>query len=153
MITILRQPSRWPSLLLTSAVSWALWGCAAATPGYSPDTASPPKLALPTTQSGTVTNGRYEPSADERKLDCRKLTGSMQVMLSRLKDAPNRPRPSAIATTLQTATQPALKGSAIGSDFEGELARERARLDAYNALLGEKKCKTMDVAAELKKPR
>jgi hypothetical protein len=148
MIVIPHRPLVTPLLLAV-----ALTGCAAAAPGYSPDVASPPKLALPMTQSGSVANGKYEPSADERKLDCRKLTGSMHVMLSRLKDAPNRPRPSALATTLQTATAPVNKGSTIGSDFEGELVRERARLSAYNALLAEKKCKTMDVEAELKKPR
>jgi hypothetical protein len=144
----------------TSTATWlmfvalALTGCAAAAPGYSPD---PPSAAgnkiLPTMQSGSVDKGAYQPSDDEKKLDCRKLTGSMHVMLSRLKDAPNRPRPSGISTAIQGAAAPVFKGSTIGSDFEGELARERLRLDAYNKLLAEKKCKTMDVEAELKKPR
>lgn len=137
------------SILLAGILS----GCAAAIPGYVPPTAEVSKLALPVVQSGTVTNGRYVPSADEKKLDCRKLTGSMQVMVSRIKDAPNRARPSGAAAAIQGAAAPILGGSTIGSDFDGELARERARLDAYNALLAEKKCKTMDVQAELAKPR
>jgi hypothetical protein len=146
---IIRRKSSLAPLLL----GFALSGCAAAAPGYVPPSASSSKFALPVTQSGTVANGRYEPSADEKKLDCRKLTGSMQVMVSRIKDAPNRARPSGAAAAIQGAAAPILGGSTVGSDFEGELARERARLDAYNRLLAEKKCKTMDIQAELTKPR
>lgn len=141
--------SRLAPLLVAAIVS----GCAAATPGYVPPTAEGPKLALPVMQSGTVANGRYVPSADEKKLDCRKLTGSMQVMVSRIKDAPNRAKQSGAAAAVQGAAAPILGGSTVGSDFDGELARERARLDAYNGLLAEKKCKTMDIGAELAKPR
>jgi hypothetical protein len=130
-----------------------LAGCAAAAPGYVPPTASGSSLALPVTKSGAVANGRYEPSDDEKKLDCRKLTGSMHVMLSRIKDAPNRSKPSAAAAAIQGSAAPIFGGSTIGSDFDGELARERARLEAYNRLLAEKKCKTMDIPAELAKPR
>jgi hypothetical protein len=136
-------------ILLAASLS----ACAAAAPGFSPDPPAAANKMLPTMQSGSVEKGTYQPSDDEKKLDCRKLTGSMHVMLSRLKDAPNRPRPSGMSTAIQGAAAPVFKGSTIGMDFEGELLRERLRLDAYNKLLGEKKCKTMDVGAELKKPR
>jgi hypothetical protein len=140
-------------MLSPLSVALVLSGCAAATPGYVPPSGEANKLALPAFQSGTVANGQYEPSADEKKLDCRKLTGSMQVMVSRIKDAPNRARPTGAAAAIQGVAAPVLGGSTVGSNFEGELARERARLDAYNRLLAEKKCKTMDIAAELAKPR
>jgi hypothetical protein len=146
------DPFRHRHVVASVVLASALGGCAAATPGYVPP-GSESKLIMPMTQSGTVANGTYVPSDDEKKLDCKKLTGSMQIMLSRLKEAANRPRPSGAASAMQGAIAPVLGGSTVGSDFNGELARERARLDAYNRLLAEKKCKTMDVEAELKKPR
>ena len=137
-----------------------LGGCAAAMPGYTPPplegekVKASPLTALKPMESGTLSSGgRYSPSAEEKALDCRKLTGSMQVILERFRDAPNRREPSAVASVMQKTTAPLFKQSTQGADIGAELAWEKARLVAYNELLAEKKCKTLDIEAELAKPK
>ena len=44
---------------------------------------------------------------------------------------------------------PLFGGSAKGADRQAVYARERAKLDAYNAELAAKGCKTLDIEAEL----
>ena len=127
-----------------------LAGCAAVAPGYSPD--EPAKLApalQPFNGGSMSSSGRYIVSTEERALTCGKLTGSMQVIMSRLKDSANRPRAGAVASAMQTATQPFVsKGATKGADLDvdNEIVQARARLKAYNELLAEKKCKTLDIA-------
>jgi hypothetical protein len=128
-----------------------LAGCAAAVPGYTPPEDKPSALSrIAPFESGAMTqSGAYQPSEAERGLDCRKLTGSMHVIVARLKDAQNRIRPSGPASTMQSAATSTVGGSTAGLDIDAETRRERARLEAYNRLLAEKKCATMDIAAEL----
>lgn len=142
---------RRPAVVLAAGL---LSGCAAAMPGYTPPDDKPSPLSRITPfESGSMTQaGVYQPSEAERGLDCRKLTGSMHVIVARLKDAQNRIRPSGAASTMQSATTSTIGGSTAGLDIDAETQRERARLDAYNRLLAEKKCATMDIAAELGGP-
>ena len=144
--------------LIAASFALLLSACAAAMPGYrpppEPGTKPSPLAALKPMESGTVAgDGRYVPSAEERLLDCRKITGSMQVMIERQRVASDRKAPSAAASALQSTTAPLLKQSTAGADLGAEIARERSRLVAYNGLLAEKKCKTLDIDAELAKPR
>ncbi len=134
--------------------------CAAAVPGYTPPPLEGAKknplagaLLKPSVSGAVGSDGRYVPSDEERKYECRKLLGSMQVMIDRIRASGDRREPSVIAKTLQTAGATPLKRSTAGSDIAGEVSRERSRLVAYNELLAEKKCKTMDIDAELAKPR
>lgn len=137
-------------LAVVLVAAW-LGGCAAAMPGYTPPEDKPSPLSRITPfESGTMTqSGAYQPSEAERGLECRKLTGSMHVIVARLKDAQNRTRPSGAASTMQSVTTSTVGGSTAGLDIDAETQRERARLEAYNRLLAEKKCATMDIAAEL----
>jgi|RhiMetdeSRZDD1v2_1073273.scaffolds.fasta_scaffold200277_4 hypothetical protein len=136
--------------LAIPAVFLALTACAAAVPGYSP----PPfkeqnKFAKPL-ESGDVGNeGRYEMSAAEKAMDCKRLTGSMQIVMARLKDAYVLMEPSAAAAGAQKMVAPIKGGSALAADRQAVYARERAKLDAYNAELAAKNCKTLDIEAEL----
>lgn len=94
-----------------------------------------------------VDSGAYKPSEQEKALDCRRLLGSMKVIISRLKDAHNRPAPGAIAAAAQQTT------AAMGArsiDMTAEEKREKARLVAYNQLLKEKECSTLDIERELR---
>jgi hypothetical protein len=130
-----------------------LTACAAAVPGYSP----PPfkeqsKFGTPLESGDVQGDGRYEMSASERAMDCRRLTGSMQITISRLRDSHIRAEPSAAAAGTQKMAAPILGGSAIGADRQAVYARERAKLDAYNRELAAKGCKTLDIEAELAKP-
>lgn len=90
-------------------------------------------------------SGTYVVSSEERALTCSKLTGSMQVIMSRLHDSASRPRPGAATTTLQSMSKP-LVGKGANLDVDDEIGQARARLKAYNELLAEKKCKTLDIS-------
>ena len=123
-----------------------LAGCAAAVPGYSPDGPANVPVALRPFKGGAVDGGgHYVASTEERALTCPKLTGSMQVIMSRLKDTDNRPRAAPIASAMQAVAKP-LVGQGANIDIDDEVKTARARLKAYNDLLAEKKCKTMDIA-------
>jgi hypothetical protein len=128
----------------------ALTACAAV-PGYTPPPLGGEKKnqfgqAL---ESGDVRNGRYEMSAAEKAMDCKRLTGSMQITISRLKDTYGREEPSAAASAVQSWSGPLFGSTGKGADRGAVYARERAKLDAYNDELGAKNCKTLDVEAEL----
>lgn len=140
-----------PRLATIAVLALALQACAAAVPGYAPPDQKPSLLSRvkPFESGGMAAGGIYAPSEAEQKLDCRHLTGSMKIMIARQKAVANRPLPSAAATTLQSAAAATIGGSTAGLDVAAEAARERARLEAYNRLLAEKKCKTLDIAAEL----
>jgi hypothetical protein len=130
-----------------------LGACAAALPGHIPEGGRNKAMErVKAMDPGTVDPaGTYVPSSQERELDCKKLRGSMLVMIARIKDGGRTPEPSATSATAQSAIA-ALRGKALMQDAAGIDRRERARLDAYNRLLAEKKCPTMDVAAELAVP-
>jgi hypothetical protein len=135
--------------IIAPAVLSALTACAAV-PGYQP----PPLIEKKSTfgqalESGDVQGGRYEMSASEKSMDCKRLKGSMQITISRLKDPSGREEPSAIASTAQQWTSPLYGGSGRGADRQALYARERAKLDAYNEELAAKGCKTLDVETEL----
>ena len=132
-----------PALL---AVLLVLSGCAAAQIGYVPDSGQRTPPALQPFNGGAVSaSGRYVVSDDERALSCGKLTGSMQVIMSRLKDSPNRPRSSELTKGMQSVAQP-FAGKGADLDVDTEVKQARARLAAYNDLLAEKKCVTLDIS-------
>jgi hypothetical protein len=135
--------------ILVPAALLALAGCAAAMPGYMPPAFNEKKNPFPTAESGDMRDGRYEMSSSERAMDCKRLTGSMQITISRLKDAYGREEPSAAASTAQTWAGPLFGSGGKGADRQALYARERAKLDAYNEELAAKGCKTLDIEAEL----
>jgi hypothetical protein len=141
-------------LFLLSALL-TLAACAAAVPGYTP----PPlvekkenKFTKPLESGNVGPDGRYHMSGAETAMDCKRLTGSMQITISRLKDSYGTAEPSALSSTAQSTFAPVLGGSMIGSDRQAVYARERAKLDAYNSELQSRNCKTIDVDAELARP-
>jgi predicted small lipoprotein YifL len=140
--------------VLKRAMALAMVGllaaCAAATPGYVPpsDSKSPLDRAKAFESGSLSANGAYQVSAAERALDCRRLSGSMQIIIARLKDTPNRPQPSALAVSANAAVT-TVRGGPRVLDVSTEIARERAKLTAFNGLLAEKKCKTMTLETEL----
>jgi hypothetical protein len=123
-----------------------LTGCAAAQIGFTPSSGRNTPDALKPFNGGSVdAKGRYVVSEDERALSCGKLTGSMHVVMSRLKDSGNRPRAGALTTGLQAATKP-FAGQGANLDVDDEVKQARARLKAYNELLVEKQCKPLDIS-------
>jgi hypothetical protein len=136
--------------LAIPAVFLVLTACAAAVPGYSPPPFKEQNKLAKSLESGDVDNeGRYEMSATEKAMDCKRLTGSMQIVMTRLKDAYVRMEPSAVSAGAQKMAAPMTGGSAVAADRQAVYARERAKLEAYNAELAAKGCKTVDVETEL----
>lgn len=127
-----------------------LAACAAAMPGYSPPPFKEPSKHAKPLESGDVRpDGEYEMSADEKAMDCKRLTGSMQITISRMRDPYIRMEPSAGARVAQSTATPVFGGSSVGADRERLNARERAKLEAYNRELATRNCKTLDIEAEL----
>ena len=136
------------------AAALLLGACAAALPGYTP----PPLKEKKSTKmigpsSGEMSSeGSYELSELDKARDCKRTLGSMQIILTRLKDPAFRVEPSAASSAMQSGSNALYGGSGRGADRQAEYARERARLEAYNRLLASKNCKTLDIDAELAKP-
>jgi len=96
-----------------------------------------------------ATDGSYRLSSNEQALDCRRITGRMQVRILQVRDRMER-KPS-LVTRLRSSLQ------GLGSDRDAptlgsEAATERdlAILKAYNRQLAAKSCPTFDLGAELK---
>jgi hypothetical protein len=130
-----------------------LAACAAAVPGYVP----PPfkeksKHSLPM-QSGTVTSdGKYEMADQEKEMDCKRTTGSMMVVIERLKYRASEVGTSQLAVTANKAIAPIRRSSEKGFDRDAEYLRDRARLESYNRHLAAKGCPTVNIEAELARP-
>lgn len=139
-----------PAAVAMIAGALLLGACSAVAPGYQPPggKTSPLLERAKSFEAGDVTEaGVYKPSEQERSLDCRRLLGSMRVIISRLKDSQNRPAPSAVAGAAQ---QTAASMGARSIDMTAEEKREKARLVAYNQLLKDKQCAPLDLEQELR---
>lgn len=95
-------------------------------------------------------NGVYALGPDELKLDCKKLTGRMQVRILQIRDHNERQLGTTVSRTLQSAVQPVLGGTKHGTSPDREVVADRAVLEAYNRQLAAKNCKTFDLNAELR---
>jgi len=141
--------------LLILAVLPLLAACAAV-PGYTP----PPlegsheknKFAKAMESGDVSPEGRYEMSAAEKAMDCKRLTGSIEITITRLKDPLVRQEASAMSSAAQKLSTPLYGGSTKVADRQAIYARERAKIEAYNAELAAKGCRTIDIEAELARP-
>jgi|SRR5689334_14141388 len=139
---------------LLPAAALLVGACAAALPGYVPPPLKESKKSNQLAQSSgnLAADGHYELSQVDKDRDCKRTLGSMQIIITRLKDPAFRNEPSLVSSTIQSGSAAVMGGSARGSDRQAEYDRERARLEAYNRLLAAKNCKTIDIDAELAKP-
>jgi hypothetical protein len=141
---------------LSAPAALLLLASCAAVPGYIPPPleGSHTKNKFGTAlESGDVgAEGRYEMSAAEKAMDCKRLTGSIQIGIDRLKDPVGRQEPSAASSAAQKLASPLYGSSAKTTDRQAVYGRERAKLDAYNDELAAKSCKTVDIEAELARP-
>ena len=92
----------------------------------------------------------YELTAEEKGLDCKKLTGRMQIRILQARDASVRTNGSALGRGMQSAVTPIFGGTTHGTDPDADAARDRAMLEAYNKQLAAKKCPTFDLDAEMR---
>jgi hypothetical protein len=96
-------------------------------------------------------DGRYEMAEEEKVMDCKRTTGSMSIVIERLRHRSTEVGASQLAVAASKLS-PYVRGSEKGLDRDAEYARDRARLAAYNRHLTSKGCPTVDIEAELAKP-
>jgi hypothetical protein len=129
-----------------------LGACAAALPGYVPESPKAKSKFSTAYTSGEVTDGVYQMSEQEKLMDCKRTTGSMLITISWLRHRNGEVGTSSVAVAASKAAQPFVGGSGKGLDRDAEYVRSRARLDAYNRHLAAQKCATLDIDTELAKP-
>ncbi|MFV0297366.1 MAG: hypothetical protein ACK5JT_14725 [Hyphomicrobiaceae bacterium] len=126
-------------------------GCAAAVPGYTPETAKSLKYkAHAQTGGGFDANGNYHMTDQEKGLNCKQLTGSMTIKILQMRESLKRVPPSALARFSQEQAREFSGGTRFGSDFNADLRRDHKRLETLNRALAAKKCPTFDIAHDLK---
>jgi hypothetical protein len=94
-------------------------------------------------------NEAYQLTPDELKLDCKKLTGKMQVRLLQVRDQRERTLTTTASQLIQRSVVPVFGGSPHGARPDDDFKRDRAWLEAYNAQLAAKKCPTYNLENEL----
>lgn len=117
------------------AAAGAVAGCA------STDNTSTASILNPGTASALT--------ADEQALECKQLTGRMQIRILEIRDYNERTRTTMASRALQTGVTTVFGGTNTGLDPSGAYAKDRAMLEAYNKQLAAKGCKSYDLQAEL----
>lgn len=138
------------SALVVTAVG--LVACASTGPSGldTGTTATIVPAGAPTAMTASAAAGSYQLSADELELDCKKLSGRMQIRILEIRDFHERATATFAARALQSGATSVFGGPSAGTDPKGAYARDRAMLDAYNRQLIAKGCKSYDLDAELK---
>lgn len=121
--------------LLIIALVCALAGCASQAPEI--------------TASISPAGGGYALSAKEMELNCKELTGRMQLRILEIRDYEARQHTSALSHGLQTGATSIFGGTSANADPADIYVEDRARLEAYNQRLAALNCKSYDLAAEL----
>ncbi len=142
---------------LTTAATPAVAPAAVAAPAPAASPAPAPatgariqKVAAKTQTAGTMQpDGTYAMSADELKLDCKKLTGRVVVRILQMRNHEIRNHSSGVSRTAQQAVTPIFGGTTFGSDPDADYRRDRALVEAYNKRLAAMKCKVFDLVKEL----
>jgi len=111
-------------------------------------TTEPATTALAPGQASAAP-GTYQLNAEETALDCKKLTGRMQVRILQSRDALVRQNSTSISQTMQQAAATVGANSTPGADPKADFARDRAQLEAYNQRLAALNCKTFNLDDEL----
>ncbi len=143
---------RAPFRLACGTLALALAGCAAAMPGYVPPntrtklpTQSVKSAAEPRTPAAIAADGAYIPSSKERDLNCRRLTGVVQIKIQQVRDIEAHPT-TGLVTSITSTSKP--RHTAAGQP-SAAYSEDRAKLIALNQLMVEKNCGRFDLEAAL----
>ena len=120
--------------------------CGLAACGASPEMATSAAVAPPA-QTAPAAAPAYQLSAKELKMNCKQLTGTMKVRIVQMNAAMSDG--TVVARGMQAGAVKIWGGPTYGTDPAGDDARDRALLEAYNQQLAAKKCKTLDLQAEM----
>lgn len=94
--------------------------------------------------------GGYTLTEAEGRLDCPRLTGQMKVRIANMRAAYGSRSGTGVSQTIQSVVTPVFGGTTRGLDPDADLQLDRAKLEAFNRRLAEKKCRTLDLDAELR---
>ena len=109
----------------------------------------------PPLQAGTIdSSGTYQLSAEEQAMDCKRLTGRIQIRILQMREMQPAAKPSGLSNDLRQQAAPITglllgKSSSYTNDPAKRQADDRAMLNAYNKQLAAKGCKTFNLDAEL----
>lgn len=98
----------------------------------------------------SVANSAYTLTPEDLKLDCKKLTGRIQVRILQLRSTRGDTKTTGLARGMQQAATPFVAGTTRGIDPDGDNARDLSMLKAYNGQLAVKNCPVFDLDAQLK---
>jgi hypothetical protein len=124
-------------------------GCAGKPIDTPPNLVSDMPTASDSITTGALQGSGYQLSEEELKLDCKKLTGTMQIRILQMRGYDTNKKTSAVSRGLQSLTTPIFGGTKEGTDPDGQYRKDRAMLEAYNRQLAVKQCRTFDLDAEL----
>ncbi len=133
----------------------SLSACAAETGGsspavYLPVATGPAATAGAGAASVRAAPGGYKLTEAESRLDCPKLTGQMKVRIANMRAAYGQRSGTNVSQSIQAVVTPVFGGTTRGLDPDADLQLDRAKMEAFNRRLAEKKCKTLDLDAELR---
>ncbi len=120
--------------------------CGLAACSASPEMATSAAVAPPV-QTAAAAPPAYQLSEKELKMNCKQLTGTMKVRIVQM--SAGMSDGTFVARGMQAGAVKIWGGPTHGTDPGGEGARDRALLEAYNQQLAVKKCKTLDLQAEM----
>jgi len=135
--------------IFAALASASLCACASSSSEVKPNLVSDTPTPSTEVVTGAIPGGAYQLSADELKYDCRKLTGLMQIRILQIRGYDANKQASAAARNMQSIATPIWGGTKEGVDPDAQYRRDLAMLQAYNARLASKQCKTFDLTAEL----
>lgn len=98
--------------------------------------------------SETLLPQGYTLTAEEKALDCRRLTGRIQVRLLALRGEAYKVQPSSASQSMRSATSAAM-GTDTAKNAAMRKATDRPVLEAYNGRLAELGCASFDIGKEL----
>jgi hypothetical protein len=90
-----------------------------------------------------------QPQLDDQTLNCKQLSGRVQILLLQLRGSGSSKQATGIARGTQSAFAAVVGTNKIGTDPQGELATDLNKLRNYNQRLVDKGCNSYDIDQEL----
>ena len=103
----------------------------------------------PKTAISTVAANAAGVSEGEPELDCKKLTGRMQIRILEMRTFATASQTSGLSRTMHAAGKSVFGGTSAGIDPKGEHARDYAMLESYNRQLVSQDCRSFDLQKSL----
>ena len=136
--------SKSSQLLLTFFAAAIMAGCASGandTGGLSIAPAAGPS-SVPVSTAGVA-------RLDDAEIDCKKLTGRMQIRILELRTYATTAQTSGLSRSMHSAGKTVFGGASAGIDPKGEHASDLATLETYNRQLVSQDCKSFDIQQTL----